>query len=175
MCVSSYSNQMVPKVIGRLIDQSSSRECVANQKSIFIDVISVGLVGALASFLRTSILGHVHESITLRLRERAFENLMINGTDAEEFQREADPSETNKSEDGKEDEGTEPKRRTTPAIISLVLKEDIDSIANTVTNTSASLIRSLSSCVFATTNMLLLNANLVALTVLTAPVVGSLA
>ena len=62
-----------------------------------------------------------------------------------------------------------------PAMVSIILKDDVNSVCKTVTNTSAGLVRSLSSCVFATANMLVLNANLVALTVLTAPIVGSLA
>ena len=60
----------------------------------------------------------------------------------------------------------------TPSAISVILKDDIDTIAHTATATVANLVRSTSSCVFGTFNMLRLNPSLVGLSLGIAPVVG---
>eukprot|EP00536_Pseudo-nitzschia_multiseries_P010438 jgi/Psemu1/289089/fgenesh1_pg.318_\ len=63
----------------------------------------------------------------------------------------------------------------TPAAVGVILKDDVDVVANTVTNTIANLLRSSSSCIFGTYNMLRINPQLVGLSIAVAPVVGTLA
>ena len=60
----------------------------------------------------------------------------------------------------------------TPSAISIILKDDVDTIAHTATATVANLVRSTSSCVFGTVNMLRLNPSLVGLSLGVAPIVG---
>lgn len=63
----------------------------------------------------------------------------------------------------------------TPGAIGVVLKEDVDAVATTMTTTVANILRSSSSCIFSSCNMLLLNPTLFGLSLAVAPVVGSLA
>lgn len=63
----------------------------------------------------------------------------------------------------------------TPAAVAVIMKDDVDMVANTVTNTLANILRSSSSCIFGTYNMLCINPQLVGLSLAVAPVVGTLA
>jgi len=63
----------------------------------------------------------------------------------------------------------------TPAAVGVIMKDDVEEVANTVTNTIANLLRSSSSCIFGTYNMLRINPQLVGLSIAVAPVVGTVA
>jgi ATP-binding cassette, subfamily B, bacterial len=61
----------------------------------------------------------------------------------------------------------------TPSAIAVILKDDVDQVADMPTATVANLLRSTSSCVMATYNMLRLNPSLVGLSLVVAPIVGT--
>lgn len=132
-------------------------------------------------------LNQAQENIAAKLRKSAFESLLTLH-DLEWFQMEGttgragDTDETTESEHdilSKEDniQSTTPSSSLgmTPGAIGVVLKDDVDAVANTMTTTIANILRSSSSCIFSSCNMIMLNPSLFALSLAVAPVVGSLA
>ena len=136
------------------------------------------------------------DSIAARLRKEVFESLLTK-RELEWFQQVSkdDVNDDKKKEAEKNDDdlGGKTKKKTkhdkskqnrtttaaissfSPAAIGVILKDDVDTVANTVTNTLANLLRSSSSVIFGTYNMLCINPQLVGLSVVVAPVVGTLA
>lgn len=183
LMLSSYYNQAVPSLVGKLLDPASNR--ANNHGGSFVtSVVWVGVVGGAASFLRTLMLNQAQENIAARLRKMAFKSLLIHH-DLEWFHMEGSG----------ENEMTEPldaggktnlkesvvsttstvSLGMTPGAIAVILKDDVDSVASTMTTTVANLLRSSSSCVFSSFNMILLNPSLFGLSLAVAPLVGSLA
>lgn len=182
--MSSYSNQAVPTLVGKLLDPSSTRT-KSNGASLLASVVSVGVLGGAASFLRTLMLNQAQESIAARLRKAAFESLLMNhdlewfhveGTGEDEKEEPADAGEETKSKEISAASTTSTASLgMTPGAIGVILKEDVDAVASTMTTTVANLLRSSSSCVFSSCNMILLNPSLFGLSLAVAPLVGSLA
>jgi ABC-type multidrug transport system fused ATPase/permease subunit len=180
LMISSYSNQALPILMGQLLDPASSR---ANNKgsSFAASITWVALVGGTASFLRTLMLNQAQESIAARLRKAAFASLMTRH-DLEWFQVEdaehggkslvVEPEESNDLT-----ESTTPSTSLgmTPGAIAVIIKDDAEAVANTMTTTLANLVRSSSSVIFSSFNMILLNPNLFGLSLAVAPAVGSIA
>lgn len=141
-------------------------------------------------------LNRSQDSIAARLRKEVFESLLTK-RELEWFQQVSkdDVKDDKKKEAEKNDDdfGGKTKKKTkheknkqnrtaaaaissfSPAAIGVILKDDVDTVANTVTNTLANLLRSSSSVIFGTYNMLCINPQLVGLSVAVAPVVGTLA
>lgn len=137
-------------------------------------------------------MNRAQDSIAARLRKEVFESLLTN-RELEWFQHaqieETKDSEKKKggeksdstSDDSKEtsDKSKEPTTSSdtgiTPAAVGVIMKDDVEVVANTVTNTLANLLRSSSSCIFGTYNMLRINPQLVGLSIAVAPVVGTIA
>ncbi len=188
LMVSSYSNQALPTLVGKLLDPSSSRS-KNNTSSFATSVVWVGVLGGAASFLRTLMLNQAQENIAARLRKSAFESLMTqhdlewfhttaNGeAENDESTEEADTSTKIEENINGQTTSTKPSRLSgmTPGAIIVILKDDVEAVANTMTTTLANLLRSSSSCVFSSFNMILLNPQLFGLSLAVAPVVGSLA
>jgi ABC-type multidrug transport system fused ATPase/permease subunit len=143
-------------------------------------------------FQQTWLMNRAQDSIAARLRKEVFESLLTN-RELEWFQHaqieETKDSEKKKggeksdstSDDSKEtsDKSKEPTTSSdtgiTPAAVGVIMKDDVEVVANTVTNTLANLLRSSSSCIFGTYNMLRINPQLVGLSIAVAPVVGTIA
>jgi ABC-type multidrug transport system fused ATPase/permease subunit len=176
--------------MGRLMDPVSSKaeSKNTNNNTFVTNILWLGLVGGSASFLRTYMLNQAQDNIAARLRNEAFESLMsqrelewfhmedsatIAGGD-EEPKSEADGDKKVKSKEVPQTTAA-PSTGMTPAAIGVILKEDVDTVANTITTTLASLLRSTSSCVFGTYHMLYLNPSLVGFSLAVAPVVGTVA
>lgn len=153
------------------------------------------IVTGLFFLLQTWLMNRAQDSIAARLRKEVFESLLTN-RELEWFQHaqveEADDSEKKKdssksdstTSDSKETKEIREKRKAsascsntgvTPAALGVIMKDDVDVVANTVTNTLANLLRSSSSCIFGTYNMLRINPQLVGLSIAVAPIVGTLA
>jgi ABC-type multidrug transport system fused ATPase/permease subunit len=172
--------------MGRLMDPVSSRVERKSSNSFVSSILWVGLVGGTASFIRTFMLNRAQDNIAARLRKEAFESLMTK-RDLEWFHMEhidsitADATVDDKeggasnSNSNKSSNTTSAPSGMTPAAIAVILKEDVDTAANTITATLANLLRSTSSCVFGTYHMFRLNPSLVALSMGVAPIVGTLA
>lgn len=180
--VSSYSNQALPTLVGTLLDPASARSKNATN-SFAMNVVWVGVLGGAASFLRTFMLNRAQENIAARLRRLVFESL-VTQHDLEWFHVEG----IGQSDDeGETDKGGPTKESTmqsailptslgmTPGAIGVILKDDVDAVASTMTTTVANILRSSSSCIFSSCNMLLLNPSLFGLSIAIAPLVGSLA
>jgi ABC-type multidrug transport system fused ATPase/permease subunit len=142
------------------------------------------------------LLNRSQDSIAARLRKEVFESLLTK-RELEWFQqvsRDDVKDDKNKEVEKNDDDfGGKTKKKTkhdkskqnrtttaanssfSSAAIGVILKDDVDTVANTVTNTLANLLRSSSSVIFGTYNMLCINPQLVGLSVAVAPVVGTLA
>jgi ABC-type multidrug transport system fused ATPase/permease subunit len=181
--------------MGRLMDPTSSKVERKNSNSFVSSILWVGLVGGAASFVRTVMLNRAQDNIAARLRKEAFESIMTK-RDLEWFHMEDTESPvtveattlddkeggasnkdntTTANTNNKSSNATSAPTGMTPAAIAVILKEDVDTVANTITATLANLLRSTSSCVFGTYHMLCLNPSLVVMSLGVAPIVGTLA
>jgi ABC-type multidrug transport system fused ATPase/permease subunit len=186
LVLSSYSNQAVPTLVGKLLDPASTRANAANANggSFVASVVWVGVLGGAASFLRTFMLNQAQENIAARLRKAAFKSLLIHhdlewfhveGTGDNEEEEPLDAGEKANSKEAAASTISAASLGMTPGAIGVILKDDVDSVASTMTTTVANLLRSSSSCVFSSCNMILLNPSLFGLSLAVAPLVGSLA
>jgi len=193
LVASSSVNQAVPRLMGVLMDPSKSTASAANscsnnttERKFVIQILWLSIAGGTASFIRTWLLNRAQDSIAARLRKEVFKSLLTKH-ELEWFQQvPQDMKGDKKKEKGnnfgesKDTINNEKLKKTTspsfsPAAIGVILKDDVDTVANTVTNTLANLLRSLSSCIFGTYNMLCINPQLVVCSLAVAPVVGTLA
>jgi ABC-type multidrug transport system fused ATPase/permease subunit len=180
LMISSYSNQAVPTLAGKLLDPASRSK--NNGTSLAASVVWVGLIGGTASFLRTLMLNQAKERIAARLRKSAFASLMTRH-DLEWFQVDDNEKNAEALSDGDPKESQEWSTSTapstslgmTPGAIAVILKEDVEAVADTMTTTLANLFRSSSSVFFSSFNMILLNPSLFGLSLAVAPAVGSIA
>lgn len=182
MLVSSYSNQMVPRLMGRLMDPASAK--TEQKNSFFSSIITLGLVGGAASFTRTIMLNKAQDGIAANLRKETFASLLSN-RDVDWFQIEEVDESAEDSKEGKSTEKSKGKDKVftetvmnggmTPAAVGVILKDDVDTAAQTISATLPNLIRSTSSFVFGTYNMISLNPQLLGLSLMVAPCVGTLA
>lgn len=174
LLVSSYSNQAVPALVGRLIDPAASKS--SNDRTSFKQsIVWVGLLGGAASFLRTLMLNQAKESIAARLRKAAFASLMT-GHDLQWFQDEvAQEEESSGNEDLAPTTTPSTSLGMTPGAINTIMNGDVEAVASTMTTTLANLLRSSSSMLFSSFNMVMLNPNLFGLALAVAPAVGSIA
>ena len=182
LVLSLVSFLAVPRLMGSLMDPVSQKK--EQKNSFFTSIITLGLVGGVASFTRTIMLNQAQDGIAANLRRETFASLMTK-RDMDWFhiddEEEVDESiEERKQSEKKSKEKKAPKivvptGGMTPAAVGVILKDDVDTAAHTITATLANLIRSTSSCVFGTYNMLSLNPELLGLSLLVAPVVGTLA
>lgn len=187
LVASSSVNQAVPRLMGVLMDPAKSRTGNTSERKFVMQILWLSLAGGCASFVRTWLLNRAQDSIAARLRKVVFTSLLMN-RELEWFQHaqveeatESDDDKSDNSDDPKETKGKSQTRKyksstgVTPAAVAVIMKDDVDVVANTVTNTLADLLRSSSSCIFGTYNMLCINPQLVGLSVAVAPVVGTLA
>jgi ABC-type multidrug transport system fused ATPase/permease subunit len=150
--------------------------------SFLSSIITLGLVGGAASFIRTVMLNQAKDNVAASLRRETFASLMIQ-RDLDWFQMDdSDEDESSVGEQARSKEEVKqnaksivPINSMTPAKIGVIMKDDVDTAAHTITATLANLLRSTSSCVFGTYHMLSLNPELVGISLLVAPVVGTLA
>jgi len=162
---SSAANQAVPKLLGKVLDQQA-KTCPAKSSSVSKNpLLLVVLGGGLASFLRTTMLNRAQDSIASRLRFQVFSKLMKR--DLEWFQ-ETQTSDSDSS-DGDGRQGT------SPAEIQSILSEDVNQVSETITVTIANVIRSCCSVIFATRNMIMIDPQLVMISVGIVPMIGSAA
>lgn len=181
-----------------LIDPESPRNqstvgSYGGERNFVVNFLGLGIVGGIASFVRTYVVNLAQDRIAARLRTEAFASLMSK-TDIEWFQVQdsenflktedieegGDDGKTRKvvKKDGNSTTLATPSTTTTgmsPGAINVILKDDVDAVATTVTNTVANLLRSTTSFVFGTYNMLCINPQLVGLSLAVAPVVGTVA
>jgi len=194
LVASSTVNQAVPRLMGVLMDPSRAKADGGNtsERKFVVQILWLSLAGGTASFTRTWLMNRAQDSIAARLRKEVFESLLTN-RELEWFQHaqieEAKDSEKKKggeksdstSDDSKETNDESKESTTfsdtgiTPAAVGVIMKDDVEVVANTVTNTLANLLRSSSSCIFGTYNMLRINPQLVGLSIAVAPVVGTIA
>lgn len=159
MIASATANQAVPKLLGRVLDQQA-KTCPAKSSNMSTNpLLLVVLGGGLASFLRTTMLNRAQDSIASRLRLQVFSKLMKR--DIEWYQTKAD--------DDDDDCGR------SPAEIQSVLADDVNNVSESITTTIANVIRSCCSVVFATRNMMMIDPQLVTISVGIVPVIGSAA
>ena len=185
-----------------IMKSSSSRES-DDDRNLVWQIVWLGALGGAASLVRTYLLNTCQETIAARLRKEAFSTLLTD-KDLEWFQHQSSSSSTttttshSKSDSKSLSNGTQedidgvtkgdnPQEENgdksssvndtsmTPAAIAVVIKDDVNTVASTVTNTFVNLLRSTSSCVFGTYNMLCINPQLVGLSLAVAPVVGAIA
>ncbi|EED93036.1 ABC transporter [Thalassiosira pseudonana CCMP1335] len=161
MMASALANQALPKLLGKLLDEKTSsldsmtcgvdKVCSSSSNSTsaskILAVVVIG--GGLASFLRTTMLNRAQDNIAKRLRTKLF------GRDA------AKKGEASTS--------------ISPGAIGSVLTEDITKASESVSVTFANVIRSCSSCTFATYHMLSINPSLFGISVSIVPIVGAAA
>ncbi|VEU44697.1 unnamed protein product [Pseudo-nitzschia multistriata] len=198
LVASSSVNQAVPRLMGVLMDPSKPKSANTSERKFISQILWLSLAGGTASFIRTWLMNRAQDSIAARLRKEVFESLLTK-RELEWFQhtqiesrtenigKEIERTKSDVSTAASDQEATKDKRQkrrteslspstgVTPAAVGVIMKDDVDVVANTVTNTLANLLRSLSSCVFGTYNMLCINPQLVGLSIGVAPVVGTLA
>jgi ABC-type multidrug transport system fused ATPase/permease subunit len=190
MLCSSLSNQALPRLLGKVLDQdrnnhsrslgSSSTSYNNSQLTYSLGLVVLG--GGLASFLRTTLLNRTKDEMAGRLRQEAFASLLTD-KDLEWFQAGTSAAEVTKEDTAKrtdeEGEGSKIPPSTTqgisPAAIGTILSTDIDTMASAFTTSIANLLRSTSSILFGTYHMLTLNPTLFAASFTIIPLVGAAA
>eukprot|EP00584_Thalassiosira_punctigera_P001758 CAMPEP_0172540484 /NCGR_PEP_ID=MMETSP1067-20121228/11485_1 /TAXON_ID=265564 ORGANISM="Thalassiosira punctigera, Strain Tpunct2005C2" /NCGR_SAMPLE_ID=MMETSP1067 /ASSEMBLY_ACC=CAM_ASM_000444 /LENGTH=708 /DNA_ID=CAMNT_0013326353 /DNA_START=59 /DNA_END=2185 /DNA_ORIENTATION=- len=195
MMGSALSNQALPKLLGKLLDEKSSslsnitcgvdQTCTAaNSGSASKALAFVVIGGGLASFLRTTMLNQAQDNIAKRLRAQLFRAVLtdrdmewfVSGAGARTAQdANSDESKEKGTADGKTQQGEVPSESTSPGAIGSILTEDISRASQSVTITFANILRSCSSCAFATYHMVSLNPTLFGISVSIVPVVGAAA
>eukprot|EP00535_Pseudo-nitzschia_heimii_P000881 CAMPEP_0197185842 /NCGR_PEP_ID=MMETSP1423-20130617/12783_1 /TAXON_ID=476441 /ORGANISM="Pseudo-nitzschia heimii, Strain UNC1101" /LENGTH=658 /DNA_ID=CAMNT_0042637001 /DNA_START=4 /DNA_END=1980 /DNA_ORIENTATION=+ len=196
LVASSSVNQAVPRLMGVLMDPSREKfdSSKNSERKFIIQILWLSLAGGTASFTRTWLMNRAQDSIAARLRKEVFESLLTNrelewfqyaqiekneDLDKEKGGHEGDDvtksNETKETSEKRKPTASSTNRGVTPAAVGVIMKDDVDAVANTVTNTLANLLRSSSSCIFGTYNMLKINPQLVGLSIMVAPVVGTLA
>lgn len=184
MLASSLSNQALPKLMGRFIDQKSTSD--SSSDSRLPPWSSLGMVvlgGGLASFIRTTMLSRAEDSITSRLRNQAFESLMRH-KDIEWFQTETvrtnltldDEDSDRQSGNVIESKATmDSKAGVSPGAIGTILNEDVSNLSKSLTTNIASIVRSTSAVLFSTYHMLSLDPALFGVSLTIVPVIGAAA
>ncbi len=159
MIGSATANQAVPKLLGKVLDHQA-KTCPAKSPSMTKNpLLLVVLGGGLASFLRTTMLNRAQDSIASRLRLQVFSKLMKRDIEWYQTQSDEDGGECGKS----------------PSEIQSVLADDVNNVSETITTTIANVIRSCCSVIFATRNMMLIDPQLVTISVGIVPIIGSAA
>mmetsp|Transcript_24363 Transcript_24363/g.41693 ORF Transcript_24363/g.41693 Transcript_24363/m.41693 type:complete len:612 (-) Transcript_24363:1787-3622(-) len=194
MMASALSNQALPKLLGKLLDEKSSSlnsmVCGADQTCSATDAGSVSkalayvvIGGGFASFLRTTMLNQAQDNIAKRLRTNLF-SAVLTDRDMEWFVSGGSGGNDSKSEEtngkdadnGKKGQGGDVapvSKSSSPGAIGSILTEDITKASESVTTTFANILRSCSSCAFATYHMISLNPTLFGISVSVVPVVGA--
>ena len=174
----------LPKLLGRLLDEKSSTTCDTSTGSASKALAFVVIGGGFASFLRTTMLNRAQDNIAQRLRTTLFSAVLTN-KDMEWFVS-GGGSDT-KTTAGKESENMEENYATSenvtetkassssPGAISSILTEDVNKASESVTTVFANILRSCSSCAFATYHMISLNPALFGISVSIVPVIGAAA
>ncbi|KAL7535214.1 hypothetical protein ACHAXR_006345 [Thalassiosira sp. AJA248-18] len=189
MMASALSNQALPKLLGKLLDEKSScgvnQTCPAtNSGSASKALAFVVIGGGFASFLRTTMLNRAQDNIAKRLRTKLF-SAVLTDRDMEWFvsgSGNIKPKDSKNAESKEKDaadsltqEGKPVAPSTSPGAIGSILTEDINKASESVTTTFANILRSCSSCAFATYHMISLNPTLFGISVSVVPVVGAAA
>ena len=181
MMASALSNQALPKLLGRVLDENA-RSC-ADQTCIAAGgggaskaMVFVVIGGGLASFLRTTMLNRAQDNIAKRLRTQLFGSLLTD-RDMEWFVSggSSDADETEEEESSETSTDKTNSISASPGAIGAVLTGDIAKASESVTTTFANILRSCSSCAFATYHMFSLNPTLFGISVSVVPVVGAAA
>jgi len=186
MMASALSNQALPRLLGQLLDQkssvdsmtcSASSSCTASKSLAFV-VIG----GGFASFLRTTMLNRAQDNIAKRLRSQLFSAVLMDRNMEWFVSGEmVENGKGNKRDEskGKDTAGSKAQDRdavsksTSPGAIGSILTEDITKASESVTTTFANILRSCSSCAFATYHMVSLNPTLFGISVSIVPIVGA--
>ncbi|KAG7373534.1 efflux ABC transporter permease/ATP-binding protein [Nitzschia inconspicua] len=223
LVASSGINQRVPKLLGRLMESPVTTNTANDNKQrittttttatttsdsyyFVMQIVWLGTLGGMSSFVRTYMMASSQERIATRLRSKAFATLLLRH-DLEWFQstpvviQSTQKDDTNNNnnnnnninnqileETDSSNESPSPSSSSkakssttitstgmTPAAIGVILKDDVDTVAQTMTTTIANIIRSSSSCIFGTYSMLSINPQLVGISLLVAPLVGAIA
>jgi ABC-type multidrug transport system fused ATPase/permease subunit len=130
----------------------------------------------MASFLRTTMLNRAQDNIAKRLRSKLFGAVLIE-RDMEWFVSGESSGTNAKSENDESSQVVKVEKSTafTPGAIGTILTEDINKASESITVTFANVLRSCSSCAFATYHMLSINPTLFGISVSVVPVVGAAA
>lgn len=182
MMASALSNQALPKLLGRVLDENTAscttQTCTAGSGGASKAMAFVVIGGGLASFLRTTMLNRAQDNIAKRLRTQLFGSLLTD-RDMEWFVSGGSSSNTKEAEENSSSDeaspGTTKSVSVSPGAIGSVLTQDITKASESVTTTFANILRSCSSCAFATYHMISLNPTLFGISVSVVPVVGAAA
>jgi ABC-type multidrug transport system fused ATPase/permease subunit len=184
MIASSLSNQAVPRLLGKLLDQNSNGSTGGTcspgglSQSTLSSLALVVLGGGFASFVRTTMLNRAEDKIAARLRTTAFTSLLVN-RDLEWFHMET-VNETTEEQD-KGDSKQEKKATAsistgmTPAAVGEILNQDASLVSHSLTTNIANMIRSATTIGYSTYHMLRLNPGLFGLSFSVVPLIGSAA
>mmetsp|Transcript_5714 Transcript_5714/g.8706 ORF Transcript_5714/g.8706 Transcript_5714/m.8706 type:complete len:673 (-) Transcript_5714:201-2219(-) len=197
MLASTLSNQALPRLLGKLLDQksasgpaiitSSPSSTGANAKSLSSSLLLVVIGGGAASFLRTAMLNMAKDGIACRLRSDLFRSLLVHrdwewyhssshdnvDNDDDDEEEEEHNDETNEKDSKKKKKKKETKsKNNSPGALITILTTDITKISESLTTSVANLLRSSCSVMFATTHMAKLNTPLLGLSASIVPVVG---
>ena len=181
----------LPKLLGRLLDEKSSplnnmtcgvdQICSATNSSggasKALAIVVIG--GGFASFLRTTMLNRAQDNIAQRLRTKLF-SAVLTDRDMEWF---VSGGGVKSVKDNSKDANNQPAAAesvsvtsaSSPGAIGSILTEDVNKASESVTTVFANIMRSCSSCAFATYHMISLNPSLFGISVSIVPVVGAAA
>jgi ABC-type multidrug transport system fused ATPase/permease subunit len=187
MVCSAASNQAVPKLLGRILDNNASlssnvtSNCPATPINSSLLLIVLG--GGFSSFLRTMTFHKIQNSIASRIRSQLFTYLLHQ--DLSYFQRKSsysdktndESNEISANETAKNDTNNTTIQSTNPhsptAIIE-ILSQDVNTVAEIPSNIG-SIIRSTLSLSFTTYNLININASLLKFSMSIIPIIGSTA
>lgn len=172
MIGSAAANQAVPRMLGNLLDQKSNQMHTMNSHNYDTvtgirtpsSLLLLVLGGGLSSFLRTTLLRRVQNSLICKRRSELFASLLS---------RNVEWFHLNEKDTQNNDNEKVFKLDTSPASLQDILTNDVIAMAETITSTLANTLRSLSSVMFGTINMCLIDAKLMGVSLSVVPLIGS--
>mmetsp|Transcript_8391 Transcript_8391/g.9219 ORF Transcript_8391/g.9219 Transcript_8391/m.9219 type:complete len:688 (+) Transcript_8391:103-2166(+) len=197
MICSAASNQAVPRLLGKVLDQNakiptSSNSCPINNDNNMNYLLLIVLGGGLSSFVRTTMLNRAQDGIASSLRSQLFKTLLVDrdvgwyhldsntanttgNTTATMSSVDTIQSNDEKKKNSSTNKTSQSNLSHSPAAIQSILANDVDSLSSTLTTTLANTLRSTSSIIFATKNMVNINSNLLSISLSIVPIIGSAA
>ena len=167
----------VPRMLGNLLDQKSNQthtmnsHCTGTGIRAPSSLLLLVLGGGLSSFLRTTLLRRVQNSLICKRRSELFASLL--SRNVEWFHLNGEETLNDVGGGGGEASSKCAKLDTSPASLQDILTNDVIAMAETITSTLANTLRSLSSVMFGTINMCLIDAKLMGVSLSVVPLIGS--
>lgn len=147
MLGSAAANQAAPRVLGRIMDERSTSIAIGPKSNTTLSLLLLVVGGGASSLVRTTVLRRVQNSFIAKRRSEFFSQVLKQKVEWFQFM----------SDDKKEEDDDESVMDTSPTALQAIITNDIPTMAQTITTNLVNTGRSLSSILFGTVNLCLLD------------------